>query len=218
MNAAALNKRLEKKDVAAFVRILKREQVEIVALQNIVRYPGLETRIDAVNEISSQADMRSAFGEMSDNAGRQMGNAVLSSYPIHSNANTLFDGVKSATFEAALHAVIDGGVKEILVFTATLPPKASMEDQAACIRRISAANPAASPYPMIVAGNLPAGESVRKAAGFEDVQAQFATLKNASTRVWYSGPAFHPLSAKTVETEFGTMTIVQFGIFRPTSP
>jgi hypothetical protein len=93
-----------------------------------------------------------------------------------------------------------------------------MEDQAACIRRISAANPAASPYPMIVAGNLPAGESVRKAAGFDDVQAQFAALKNASTRVWFSGPAFRPLSAKTVETDFGTMTIVQFGIFRPPAP
>ncbi len=218
LNMGSVNKRIEKRDVTGFVKTLRRERVEVVALQNVVRYPGVESRVDPINEISSQAEMRFAFGEMSDVSGRQIGNAVLSTYPIRSNANTPFDGVKSATFEAALQTVIDGGVRELLVIAATLPPKASSEDQAACMKKIRETNSSSAPYPMIVAGNLPAGESVRKGAAFEDAQLSFANVRNASTRVWFSGGALRPLSAKSVETELGTITIVQFGIFRQPLP
>ncbi|HTP79757.1 MAG TPA: hypothetical protein VMM57_05075 [Bacteroidota bacterium] len=219
LNIGGVNRRIEKKDISALARILKREQIEILAVQGITRYPGLETRVDFVSELSSQAEMRNAFGEMMNNSGRQTGNAVFSSYPIRSNVNRSFDGVKSATFEAALQTVIDGGVRDIAVVSAQLPQKAGADDQSQCVRAIAAFNTPDRNYPTVVAGNLPMAEAVRTTGAFDDTRSLIASDKSIPSRIWYDGRnLLKPLSARVVETEFGPMVVAQFGIYNHPLP
>ncbi|MGB2868416.1 MAG: hypothetical protein WBD36_08195 [Bacteroidota bacterium] len=219
VNLSNFGKRMEKKDVVAFAKTLKKEQVEVLAVQGITRYPSVPTRVDFVSELSTQADMRSAFGEMMNNSGRQTGNAVFSTYPIRSNTSKSFD-VKSATFEAVLQAVVDGGVRDILILSAQFPPKASADDQSLCVKSIVALN---APYekknPVIVAGNLPSSGSLRALGSFDDVEQMIGEGGKAPSRVWYASQGIlKALSAHTTETDMGTMVVVQFGLFRQVQP
>ena len=64
LNLTNLNKRIKRADITRLWQQLKSEQVEVLAIQNLTRYPGVSTRIDPVAELARQADWRQAFGEM----------------------------------------------------------------------------------------------------------------------------------------------------------
>jgi len=128
LNLGNFNKRIEKKYIVELAKVLKREQVDVLTVQGITRYPGVPTRVDFINELSVQTDWRNAFGEMMNISGRQTGNAVFSSYPILSQHNQTFDHLKTASFEAALHASIDAGVHSLTVVSVQMPPKATAEE------------------------------------------------------------------------------------------
>lgn len=211
LNLTNLNKRIERKDINQLTKILKREQVEVLAVQNISRYPGVSTRVDLVNELTAQADMRSAFGEMLNSSGRQIGNAVFSSYPILSHFNQSFDNVKSANYEAALATTIDAGVASVIVISAQFPLKASSDEQTQCVKLISALNPNSNKPLMVVAGNLP---TAAKADGsFKEIQ--ILNEKSASNQLWYtSSGSLEVLSSRTIQTDLGTMVIARLGLFR----
>ncbi|OGU71782.1 MAG: hypothetical protein A3G43_07355 [Ignavibacteria bacterium RIFCSPLOWO2_12_FULL_56_21] len=206
LNLTSLNKRIEKSDIVALWRILKKEQVEVLAVQNMSRYPGVATRVDPLNELAAQADWRHAFGEMMDNSGRKIGNAVLATYPIRSNAHIPFTSVKSANFEGALETVIDGGVRDIMVVSAQFPPKAPESDLAKCLSAITSANKDTK-MPLIVAGNVFAS-----ASGMQEVS---AGSKNPTTRIHYSGgEEMKPVGASSVATPLGTVLIAKFALYR----
>lgn len=218
VNLSNFGRRMEKKDIVAFARTLKKEQVEILAVQGITRYPSVPTRPDFVRELSTQADMRSAFGEMMNNSGRQTGNAVFSTYPIRSNTSKSFD-VKSGTFEAFLQAVVDGGVRDIMVLSAMLPPKASADDLSSCVKSIVALNAPYEKNPVVIAGNLPSSASLRAIGSFNDTAEMTGDAGKAGSRFWYASQGIlKALSAHTTETEMGTMVVVQFGLFRQVQP
>jgi endonuclease/exonuclease/phosphatase family metal-dependent hydrolase len=211
LNLTNLNKRIEQKDINQLTKILKREQVEILAVQNISRYPGVSTRVDLVNELTAQTDMRSAFGEMLNSSGRQIGNAVFSSYPILSHFNQSFDNVKSANYEAALATTIDAGVASVIIISAQFPSKASSDDQAQCIKLISALNPNSNKPLMVVAGNLPT--AAREDGSFKEIQ--ISNERSASNQLWYtSAGALEVLNSRTIHTDLGTMVIARLGLFR----
>lgn len=219
LNLSSLNKRIEKKDIERFSRMLKEEQIEVLSVQGITRYPSVETRVDFVNELIGKSDMRHAFGEMINSSGRQTGNGIFSSYPLHNNHNQPFEGVKSASFEAALQSSVDGGVKDIVIVSTLLPSKASETEQSACLRMISKNTD--SQEPLIVTGNLPPSERVRLVGRYEDVSdaAGASKTKDLTTRIWYTSDRMLKLmSARTVETDFGTMLVAQFGLFRQPQP
>jgi endonuclease/exonuclease/phosphatase family metal-dependent hydrolase len=219
LNLANHNKRIEKKDIERLSKILKKEQIEVLSVQGITRYPGVETRVDFVNELIAKSDMRHVFGEMMNSSGRQTGNGIFSSYPLRNNHNQPFDGVKSASFEAALQSSVDGGVRDIVLVSTLLPPKASETDQSACLRMISK-NIGAN-EPLIVTGNLPLSERVRSIGRYEDVSdaAGASKTKNLATHIWYASDGVLKLiGARTLETDFGTMLIAQFGLFRQPQP
>ena len=216
LNLGAHQKRLERSDVQKFLRVLKREQIDVLAVQGIARYPGVETRVDFVDELSSRGDMRSAFGEMMNNSGRQTGNAVFSSFPIRSHANTPFDGIRSVTYEASLQAVVDGGVRDLLVVSTQFPPKAPAADQARCIQSVTSLRPQEQKIPFIVAGNLPPSPDTTLLLA--DIQKAFPDAKNQASRIWYSTDGLvQPQAAHVVETDLGTLTVARFGVFRPES-
>lgn len=205
LNLAGLNKRIERTDISALWQVLKKEQIEVLAMQNVSRYPGVETRIDPIEELAKQADWRKAFGETADFSGRQVGNAVLAAYPIRSSSNQPFTGVRSALNDGSLQAVVDGGVRDLLVISAQLPPKASSADQARCVSIIRNGR-GDDRMPMIVMGNLPS-----QAVGFTPVDG----AGTSSTRVLYDGlGTLVPTSSTTVQTTLGMMVIVRFAVFR----
>jgi hypothetical protein len=205
LNLSGLNKRIERTDISRLWQALKKEQVEVLALQNVSRYPGVETRIDPIEELAKQADWRKVFGETADFSGRQVGNAVLAAYPIRSSSNQPFTGVRSALNDGSLQAVVDGGVKDLLVVSAQLPPKASSADQARCVSIIRNGR-GDDRLPMILMGNLPS-----QAVGFTGIDG----AGTASTRVLYDGlGTLVPTSSSTVQTALGTMVIVRFAVFR----
>ena len=166
INLANLNKRIGRNNIIALVKILKSEQVDILAVQGISRYPGIAARVDFVNELSAKTDWRNVFGEMLNISGRQTGNAIFSVYPILSHQNISWNRVISTSFDAALLATIDAGVRPLMIVSTQLPPKASAHGQARCLKMIASMNPDTIDQLTIVAGNMPTNETIRTTNSF----------------------------------------------------
>ena len=158
INLANLNKRIGRNDIIELVKILQSEQIEILAVQGISRYPTVATRVDFVNELSAKTDWRNVFGEMLNISGRQTGNAIFSVYPILSHQNVSWDSVEPTSFDAALQATVDAGTQPLIIVSTQLPPKATAKEQAYCSKMIAAMNPDTIDQLTIVAGNMPTAE------------------------------------------------------------
>ncbi|HVN47656.1 MAG TPA: hypothetical protein VMU30_02425 [Bacteroidota bacterium] len=212
LNLASLNKRIEHKDIVRLAKILKKEHIEVLAVQNITRYPGLTTRTDFVTELSKQTDWSNVFGEMANANGKQTGNAVFSFYPILSHHTQSFDGVASALFESAVWAMIDAGARSVMMISAALPMKASFEDQKKCIAMLSALNGDDKKQLMILCGNLPQEESVCTSAGFEE---EALADRPAKVRLWHSQhPQVKMFNTRCLETDLGTIITTQATFYR----
>jgi len=217
MNLASLNKRIEKRDIKKIVDILKREQIEILSVQAITRYPGVATRVDFVDELAKQGDLNSAFGEMINNSGRQTGNAIFSSYPIRSKVNQPFEKIKSVKFEAAFLAMIDGGTRPVYVVSAQIPLHAPLADQKACIAQISSLHQGEKNGAIIITGNLPTADGILAGGPYRGVAG--TDSREAATGMWMmSNESLKVSSIRTIETDFGPMIVAQFGLFRQMQP
>jgi hypothetical protein len=214
-----LKRRLEKKDIERFAEVIKKELIEVLAVQGISRYPNVKTRIDFVDEFSGRADMRRAFGETIDMSGQQRVNAVFSIYPIQWSNKKEFD-VPSAFFESALQVSIDAGVRDVIIVSTRLPEKATAKDLGTCVQVIAGLQTKMD-KPFIVTGNLPILSKVKAPESFADIQSTLPAdaAKTVTSRVWYAqGDLFMPLSARTVKTDLGTVTVVEFGLYQPVLP
>jgi len=214
INLANLKKRIERKNIIELVKILQSEQVDILAVQGISRYPGIASRVDFVNELSAKTEWRNIFGEMLNISGRQTGNAIFSAYPVLSHQNISWARVKSAYFDAALQATVDAGVRPLIVISTQLPPKATKKELAQCFKLITAMNPDTTDQLTIVAGNMPTEEIIRTTNSFAEVPPpKFA--KGTISRIWYSAnTSIQLLASRSMETELGTLVIAQFGLLR----
>ena len=215
VDLSGYGKRIEKKDIERFSATLKKEQIEILAVQGITRYPNVKTRVDFVNELAVQMDMRHAFGESIDISGRQEGNAVFSVYPIRSNQKKEYD-VPSAFAETALHVSIDAGVMDVAIVSTRLPVKASSDELAKCMRTIAEFQKSPD-APFVVTGNLPAYKKSRDFEIFTDLQSSLpdGSVKLQTSRLWYmQGDLFKVVNARTVKTELGTLTVAEFGLYQ----
>jgi hypothetical protein len=209
-------KRIEKKDIERFAAVLKKEQIEILAVQGITRYPNVKTRVDFVNELAALTDMRHAFGESIDIMGRQQGNAVFSVYPIRSNQKKEYD-VPSAFSEYALHVAIDAGLCDVSIISTRLPSKAPADDLSKCVKTITELRPTAE-MPFVVSGNLPGLKQVRNTEIYTDIQSTLpeGTSKTLTSRLWYvQRDLFRLMQARTFKSDLGTVTVAEFGLYQP---
>jgi endonuclease/exonuclease/phosphatase family metal-dependent hydrolase len=214
-----LKRRIEKKDIDRFAEMIKKEQIDVLAVQGISRYPNVKTRIDFVEEFPGRADMRRAFGESIDMSGQQRVNAVFSIYPIQWSNKAEYD-VPSAFYESALQVSIDAGVKDVVIVSTRLPEKLSAKDLGTCIQVIAGLQ-MKTDKPFIVTGNLPILGKVKAPESLADIQSLLAAeaSKAATSQLWYTqGDLFKPLNARTVKTDLGVMTVVEFGIYQPILP
>ncbi len=210
LDLTRIHKRIDKKDILALARIVKKEGIEVLAVQNIARYPGVKSRVDFVNEFSARSEMSNVFGEMINNSGRQTGNAIFSAYPITNNRNQSFEKIKSADFEAAIGAIIDAGIQSLTIVCTQFPNKASKDDQERCLQLILDMNPDIDKQPMIIAGNLP---SVLMESSIE--QAKIPQMNAIAGALWVrSTRTTRILGSNAVETELGSITVARFGLFR----
>ncbi len=217
LSLSGYQKKTEKRDIDRLSTLLKKEQVDILSVQGITRYPGLSSRADFVHELAARAEMRYSFGEMYNNSGRQDGNAIFSVFPQRNNHNDSFDGIKSADFEAALQSSIDGGVKDIVVVSTVLPPKASEADQSACLGLIAKKSVAQAGQPVILTGNLPSSRNILAQQPYAAVVDSTREGKNPkqTSRIWFSSDGTLKLmGTRTLETAFGPMVIAKFGLFQ----
>ena len=219
MDLAGYGKRIEKKDIEKLAGILKQEQVEILTVQGITRYPNVKTRVDFVGELAAQADMRHAFGESTDVMGRQLGNAVFSVYPIRSNQKKDYD-VPSAFSEYALRVAIDAGAKDVTVVSTWLPEKAPANDISRCVQTIAGLQESPE-TPFVVSGNLPGLKQARNTEIFTDVRPALSdgTGRQPTSRMWYvQRDLFKIIKARTVKTDFGLLTVAEFGLYQQERP
>jgi len=216
LNLERYNKRIEAEDVDHFASIIMRDTVDILILPGISRYPDLPERVDVVEELADRTAMRKAFGETITISGRQCGNAIFSAYPIVSNENSHYDNLHSRNFEAALQTIIDCGASQLVVISTELPDDAMIEDQSVIAGTLSSFNNFYINHPIIIGGNLPRTEAMRSIASYND--ARPGSTDNAP-RIWYSNDgSIRPISAKAERTNFGPMTVVNFGIFKESKP
>jgi hypothetical protein len=211
-----LKRRIEKKDIERFAEVVKKEQVEVLAIQGIARYPNVKTRVDFVEEFPVRADMRRAFGETIDMSGQQRVNAVFSIYPIQWSNKKEYD-VPSAFYESALQVSIDAGVRDVIIVSTRLPEKTTTKDLGVCAQTIAELQ-TKTDKPFIVTGNLPLLSKVKVPETFTDIQSLLPAEagKTVSSHVWYArGDLFKSLNARTVKTELGIMTVVEFGLYQP---
>jgi hypothetical protein len=215
INLANLNKRIERNNIIELAKILKSEQVEVLAVQGISRYPGIAARVDFVNELSVKTDWYNVFGEMLNISGKQTGNAIFSVYPILSHQNISWDRVITTSFDAALQATIDAGVRSLTFVSTQLPPKATAKEQAQCSKLIATMNSDTNDQLAIVAGNMPTDEIICTANSFATVPSA-ESAKSTISRIWYSAnTSIQLLASRSVATELGTLVIAQFGLTRP---
>jgi endonuclease/exonuclease/phosphatase family metal-dependent hydrolase len=208
-----LNKRIEQKHIVELAKILKHEQVEVLTVQGISRYPGVAARVDLVDELSRQTDWRNEFGEMLNISGRQTGNVVFSAYPITSHQTIAFEKIISRSFETSLETIIDAGAYPLNVISTQLPAKATAEERLQCVKLITTLNADRTDPPIIITGNLPPLETVDRTSLFTEAH-NLKLAKTTVPKIWYTANAsFQLLSSRTVETELGTILIAQFGLY-----
>ena len=214
INLANLTKRIDRNNIIELAKILKNEQVEILAVQGISRYPGVASRVDFVNELSTKTDWSNVFGEMLNISGKQTGNAIFSVYPILSHQNISWEKIIPTSFDASLLATIDAGACPLTFISTQLPPKATAKEQTQCSKFIAAMNSDTNDQLAIVAGNMPTDEIICTANSFATVPLP-ESAKSTISRIWYSAKtSIQLLASRSVETELGTLVIAQFGLSR----
>jgi endonuclease/exonuclease/phosphatase family metal-dependent hydrolase len=212
INLSKLGKRIELDDIRQFALELRKDSIDVLSVEGVSRYPGVETRIDVVDELSRAAEMRNAFGETIALSGRQSGNAIFSAFPITSSQNTPYDRITSTNFEAALQAVIDCGARELVVVSTLLPERASANDLNVCADGLSSLAVTYAGRPMIIAGNLPRSDVLRRVANFDAARIM---KEDAFQQYWYSADGSLRLGPqRVVRTGLGLLSIAQFEIYK----
>lgn len=119
INLSKFNTLYHKNDLIKLGKIIKREDIQILTMQSVTRYPELPKRLDIIGEIKNLTDMNAKFGETENNSGRQSGNAVFSIYPIKNFENLEYRSYNNIS--TALGVTIDAGVGNLFVVSTCVP-------------------------------------------------------------------------------------------------
>jgi hypothetical protein len=215
LNVATLNlsksgTKYEKQSIFRLAEIIKQEDIQIISLQGVTRYPEIATRIDFIDELRLHTDMYQKFGETQNISGRQIGNAVLSTYPIKSSEN--FEYKKSKTLATALAASVDAGVGNALFVSTLIPESISSVEKHDCISTLEEIQKKYESSYFIVTGNV----SLFGKNKFNESYLENGNVgdKNISSQMCYlANGIMKLLETKEVLTRFGNMSIYKFGLF-----
>jgi hypothetical protein len=207
--------RIEQGEIDRLANLVRREKIDVFSVQGIIRYPGLQTRVDFVDSFSVVAEMRTAFGETINLNNRQGGNAVFSTFPIKTTDNHHYIEMQGNGFEAALQAVVDCGLRDVVFVSTWLPENPGMGEETNVMSTFTTFYSQYINHPIIISGNLPHSNIIQPPAAYTEVPLKSA----ASTKIWYSNDgSLKVLQTKTDTIELGVIALVQFGLFRAKTP
>jgi hypothetical protein len=211
IDLAGFHRRIESADIAQFVRTVQKEKIDIISVEGILRYPGVATRTDFVDKFSEMAGMRSAFGETALLNGRQGGNAVFSVFPISTTQNSHYTEMEGLGFEAALQAVIDCGLRDVVIVSTHLPLQPTADQETSALETFSGFLSLYPNDPVIISGNLPHVAVMTPPAAYVSLHAGDADVP----ALWHTRDSSLTVMQSTTETTvFGPLLIVQFGLHR----
>ncbi len=218
-----LSKRIERKDVVKTAALLKKEKVDIIAVQQLIRYPELKDRTDTFEELAKEMGMYKAFGENLTLSGRQTGNALFSSYPIRSHDNITYTGLKSYNFESALIGIIDLGISNVITICTRIPDKASETDETRCLNTLMVSKRSLDDAPMLLFGNITKPKQFEKVVDVtEPFEYNIVTHEQKSETqkfpFWYSSGDIHLLQSYVRESELGLILIAEFQLVSKPTP
>ncbi|HUN66504.1 MAG TPA: hypothetical protein VMW43_10415 [Bacteroidota bacterium] len=207
--------RIEDSSIAAFAKTVQGEKIDILAVEGITRYPGVATRTDFVDRFAAAAGMRTAFGETITLNNRQGGNAVFSLFPIDSLVNTHYTEMDGIGFEAVLQAVIDCGLRDVVVASTHLPEKPGVAEETSALGTISVFATIYPRTPVIVSGNLPHTAVMNPPAAFVPLPVRHPDAPS----LWYTRDSSLTVrDARSEKTVFGRLLIVDFDLRRARTP
>ena len=209
---STLNRKLDMSDIRQLSTVLRKDTVDILAMQNITRYPDLPDREDIVSDLQRATGMYAVFGETVSLNGRQNGNATFSYYPIQSRQNTPYQNLHSLNFESAFQTIIDCGAQTVVVVSTLLPDKTTLDEQSSIVTALENFSTFYVDHPIIIGGNLPRADFVRSMTRYNDVH---ALPPGDASRIWYSKTDdLLPLHIKTERISLGVISIAEFAVFR----
>jgi endonuclease/exonuclease/phosphatase family metal-dependent hydrolase len=210
LNLSKSGTKYEKQSISKLSEIIKQEDIQIISLQGVTRYPEISTRIDFIDELRLQADMYQKFGETQNISGRQIGNAVLSAYPIKSSEN--FEYKKSKTLATALATSVDAGVGNVLFVSTLLPESISSAEKLDCISVLEEIKKMYESAFFIVTGNI----SLLGKNNFNELNLENGNIKNQNIFpqiLYLANDVMKLLDTKKEETRYGVLLIFKFGLF-----
>jgi hypothetical protein len=211
IDLAGFRGRVEQTDITQLARTVQQEKIDILSVEGIIRYPGVATRTDFVDRFAEAAGMRTAFGETATLNSRQGGNAVFSVFPIRTSENTHYTEMQGLGFEAAMQAVIDCGLRDVVIVSTHLPEKPTVDQETSAMETFSAFTSSYANHPLIISGNLPH-------TGVMEPPAAYMSLPVKQTDIpalWHTrDSSLTVMRWKTEKTVFGQLLIVQFGLHR----
>ena len=210
LNLSKSGTKYEKQSILRLAEIIKQEDIQIISLQGITRYPEISTRIDFIDELRQQTDMYQKFGETQNISGRLIGNAVLSAYPIKSSEN--FEYKKSKTLATALATSVDAGVGNVLFVSTLLLESISPAEKLDCISTLEEIKKKYDSSFFIVTGNV----SLLNKNNFNGLNLEYGDIKNQNIlpqMLYLANDVMKLLDAKKEETRYGILLIFKFGLF-----
>lgn len=156
----------ERMNVAEIAAVIRREQPDIVALQEVDRGVERTQRRDLLVELARLTGMgHRAFGKNIDHQGGQYGNAILSRHPIVRQTNTLLTQREPGERRGVLQAVVNVRGTQVAVLATHFDVR-NDEERLLEVRQIEGQIlPRYEDYPLVLAGDLnetPTGQVYRR--------------------------------------------------------
>ena len=203
--------KIEQQHINQIAEVLRKENIDVLTLQGVSRYPGVTTRVDVVDALAFATGMTPVFEETVNLNGKQTGNAVFSRLPVLSHDVKKYEQIHSNIFASALQVIIDMGKSQVVVISTELPPSSQRADLMSCLGTLDSFRHFYTTNPIIVSGNLPRDETAKEFAAFTD--ASIPGTGNGP-RFWFTGsPKLKPMTAKFEPSPVGTLTIMEWGLW-----
>lgn len=217
INLSKFNTLYKINELTKFAEIIKQEDIQILTVQSLTRYPDIPKRLDFIDELKSLTDMSAKFGETENNSGRQRGNAVFSIYPINNFENMEYKSY--INLSTAFGVTIDAGVGNLFVISTSVPLYLTSESLSELInfreKYLNSLCLVTGNFGESMSGDFDnSGIEIYDKNKIEFVITSFDKLNYYYRYLFYfKNDNIKILSKKMVGTPFGSVPVYKFGLF-----